>query len=91
MIWILLLVCIYGTIFCTEQLFYTLGSHIGCVTINQTIMLLANQEQVDKKKVAKFADDRDELIEIRTKQMIKFTISSIILSILWTLFFYLWN
>lgn len=91
MIWLLLLICIYGTIFCIEQLVSALGTHIGCTTIHQTIMLLANQDNVDKNKLARFADERDELIEIRLKQLQRFTIISIVLSALWTLFFYLWH
>lgn len=68
-----------------------IGTHIGCVVINQTIMFLENQEQLDNNKIVEFVDSRNELVEIRTKQMISFTTVSIILPILWTLFFYLWN
>lgn len=90
MIWLLLLICIYGTICCIENLFSILGTHIGCITINQTIDILTEQK-ADINKLTKLVHSRTELVEIRSRQQSIFTIISIVLSILWPLFFYLWN
>lgn len=91
MIWLLLLICIYGTIFCIEQLFNILGTHIGIVTVNQTVNILTKQTDTGQNNAVLLVRSLNKMIESRNKAQKVFTITSIVLSILWTLFFYLWN